>query len=160
MLNDVLSSGRTGIIYKEMVRDKKIALGAGSQSTFPSGRYPSLFLFFVAPSSGHTVEENETALNEIIERVKKEKVDAETLDRVKTKLRATLIRKLDSNSGLASELCSYYVAYGDWRKLFTELDEYNRITADDVQRVAKTYLIANTRTVAYTYAPASAGGAK
>ncbi len=65
--------GRTGIIYKEMVRDKKIALGAGSQATFPSGKYPSLFLFFVAPSSGHTVEENEKALYEIIERVKKEK---------------------------------------------------------------------------------------
>lgn len=161
VLSDVLSGGRTGMIYKEMVRDKKIALGAGSQSTFPSGRYPSLFLFFVAPSSGHTVEEGEKNLYEIIERVKKQKIDAETLDRVKTKLRATLIRKLDNNAGLASELCSYYVAYGDWRKLFTELDEYNRITADDVQRVAKTYLVPSTRTVAYTYAPAPAtGGAK
>ncbi len=62
VLSDVLSGGRTGIIYKEMVRDKKIALGAGSQSTFPSGRYPSLFLFFVAPSSGHTVQEGEKVL--------------------------------------------------------------------------------------------------
>ncbi len=35
VLSDVLSGGRTGIIYKEMVRDKKIALGAGSQATFP-----------------------------------------------------------------------------------------------------------------------------
>ncbi len=60
-----------------------------------------------------------------------------TLQRVKTKLRAALIRKLDSNSGLASELCSYSVSYGDWRKLFTELDDYNKVTADDVQRVAQ-----------------------
>src|SRR5262249_2297415 len=122
VLNEVLSGGRTGIIYKDMVRDKKTALGAGSQSTFPGARYPSLFLFFVAPSSGHSVEENEKELDTIIERVKKEKIDAEALQRVKTKLRAGLIRKLDNNSGLAAELCSYYVNYGDWRKLFTELE--------------------------------------
>ncbi len=75
VLSDILSDGRTGIIYKEMVRDKKIALGAGSQATFPGGKYPSLFLFFVAPSSGHTVEENEKAMYAIIDRVKKEKVE-------------------------------------------------------------------------------------
>jgi len=155
VLSDILSGGRTGVIYKEMVRDKKIALAAGSQTSFPSGKYPSLFLIFVVPASGHSVEENEKAAHEIIERVKTEKVDAESLDRVKTKLRAALIRKLDSNSGLASELCSYAVGYGDWKKLFTELDDYNKITADDVQRAAKTYLIDSTRTVAYTYAPAA-----
>ena len=160
VLNDVLSGGRTGIIYKEMVLAiKKIALGAGSQATFPSGRYPPLFLFFVAPSTGHSIEENEKALYAIIDRVKKEKIDTETLARVKTKLRAALIRKLADNSGLASELCEYYAAYGDWRKLFTELEEYDKITADDVQRVAKKYLVDDTRTVAYTVAPAE-GGAK
>ena len=158
VLSDVLSGGRTGIIYKELVRDKKIALAAGTQPTFPSGKYPSLFIFFVIPSSGHTIQENEKAVSAIIDHLKKEKIDAETLNRVKTKLRADLIRKLDSNSGLAAEMCSYSVAYGDWRKLFTELEEYNKITADDVQRVAKTYLIDTTKTVAYTYAPAQGGG--
>jgi predicted Zn-dependent peptidase len=159
VLSDILSGGRTGIIYKELVRDKKIALAAGSQASFPSGKYPSLFLFFVVPASGHTIEENEKAAREIIERVKKEKIDPKSLERVKTKLRAALIRKLDNNSGLASELCSYAVGYGDWKKLFTELDDYNKITADDVQRVAKAYLTDSTRTVAYTYAPAE-GAAK
>jgi predicted Zn-dependent peptidase len=71
-----------------------------------------------------------------------------------------LIQKLDSNSGLASELCNYSVNYGDWRKLFTELEEFNKVTAEDVQRVAKTYLVASGRTVAYTVAPPAEGGAK
>jgi predicted Zn-dependent peptidase len=74
-------------------------------------------------------------------------------------LRAALIRKLDSNSGLASELCSYSVNFGDWKKLFTELQEYDKVTADDVLRVAQKYLIENGRTVAYTKAPVE-GGAK
>lgn len=159
VLNDILSDGRTGIIYKEMIRDSKIALGAESIPGFPGGKYPSLFLFFVAPSSGHSIEENEKAIDAIIERMKTQPVDAESLQRVKTKLRASLIRKLDSNSGLANELATYDANYGDWRKLFTELDDYNKVTADDVMRVAKAYFTKDTRTVAYTYAPAKAPAA-
>jgi predicted Zn-dependent peptidase len=160
VLSDVLSDGRTGIIYKEMVRDKKIALGAGSQDGFPSGKYPSLFLFFVIPSQGHSLDENEKALYAIIERVKKDKVDDSAIARVKTKLRAALIRKLDSNSGLAGELCNYYANFGDWRRLFTELEDYDKVTAADVQRVAQKYLIESSRTVAYTEAPPAEGAGK
>jgi predicted Zn-dependent peptidase len=159
VLSDILSGGRTGLIYKDLVRDKKIALGAQSLDTFPGGKYPSLFLFFVVPSTGHSIEENEKAIYSIIEHVKKDKVDDATIARVRIKLRASLIRKLDSNSGLASELCTYSVNFGDWRKLFTQLQEYDQVTADDVMRVAKKYLIENTRTVAYTKA-AVEGGAK
>jgi predicted Zn-dependent peptidase len=130
-----------------------MALGAGSDAEFPGGKYPSLFLFYVAPSTGHSAEENQKEIDQIIQQVKTTKVDEETLQRVKTKLRAELIRKLGSNAGLASELCSYYVNYGDWRTLFTELDDYNKVTAADVQRVANTYLVKEHRTVAYTYVP-------
>ncbi len=153
VLSDILSDGRTGLMYKEMVRDKKIALGAASQATFPSGKYPALFLFFVVPATGHSIEENEKALDQIVDRVKKEKMDDASIQRVKTKLRAELIRKLDNNSGLAAELSSYAVNYGDWRKLFTELDDYNKVTAEDVQRVAQKYLVEQSRTTAYTFVP-------
>lgn len=152
VLADILASGRTGLLYTELVRDKQMALGAFAQSAFPGSKYPTLFLFYLVPNRGRTLEENEKACYDIIERLKTKKVDDEVLKRVKTKLRADLIRKLDSNSGLASELTSYHVAYGDWRRLFTDIEEYNRITADDVMRVAKQYLTAETRTVAYTEA--------
>ncbi len=155
VLGEVLAGGRTGLLYTELVRDKRMALGAFAQPTFPGGKYPNLFLFFLVPNRGRTLEENEKACYEIVERLRTKKVDDETLNRIKTKLRAELIRKLDSNSGLASELTAYHVAYGDWRKLFTELDEYNKITADDVMRVARQYLAPETRTVAYTVTPAA-----
>jgi predicted Zn-dependent peptidase len=150
VLSSILSSGRTGILYKELVRDKQIALGAATVATLPAGRHPNLFAFISAPSSGHTVEESEKAWYEIIDRLKKEPVDKETLERVKTKLRAGLIRGLDSNSGLASELAQYYAAYGDWRKLFTGINEIDKVTAEDVQRVAKQYFESSGRTVAYS----------
>ena len=70
---------------------------------------------------------------EIIERVKKDKVDDETLQRVKTKLRAALIRKLDSNSGLASELCSYSV---ELRRLAQAVHGTGRVRQSDGGRCA------------------------
>ena len=144
------------MLYKDLVRDKKIALGAFAESGYPGGKYPNLFLFYLVPNMGHSLEENEKACYDVIDRLKKEKVDAETLQRIKTKVRAGLIRRLDSNSGLAEELASYYAAYGDWRKLFTDIEEIDKVTAEDVQRVAQTYLIPQGRTVAYTLAPEGA----
>ena len=155
VIADVLAGGRTGILYKEMVRDKQIALAAGADASMPGSKYPNLFLFYTVPALGHTVAENEKVLNELIEQFKNEKVDAEALARVKTKRRASLIRRLDSNSEMAQLLTGYYTIYGDWRKLFTSLDDINKVTSDDVQRVARKYFVNNARTVAFDFQPAA-----
>src|SRR5882762_214906 len=160
VISGVLSGGRTGILYKEMVRDKKIAVAAGTEAAFPGDKYPSLFLFFLVPSVGHTVDENQKLLTDILERFKKQKVDAETLARVKTKTRASLIRRLDNNADLAQLLTAYYVAFGDWRKLFTSIDDVDKVTADDVQRVSRTCFITNARTVAFNFQPPASSAAQ
>jgi predicted Zn-dependent peptidase len=153
VLSEVLAGERTGLLYTELVRDKKIALGAAAESSFPGGKYPNLFLFFLVPNRGHSVDENEKACYQIIERLKTQKVSDDTLQRIKTKVRAALIRRLDSNSGMADALTSYHANYGDWRKLFTSIDDTDKVTADDVMRVAKQYLVPETRTVGYTVTP-------
>jgi predicted Zn-dependent peptidase len=150
VISAILSSGRTGLMYKELVNEKKVALEAESAATVPAGKYPNLFQLFSVPAPEHSVEENEKAIYSIIDKLKAEKVDAATLERVKTKLRAGLIHLLDSNSGLASQLTYFHVEYGDWRTLFNGLDLINKVTADDVQRVAKQYFVESGRTVAYT----------
>ncbi len=159
VLSEILAGERTGLLYTELVRDKKIALGAAAEATFPGGKYPNLFLFFLVPNMGHTVEENEKECYQIIEKVKNDKVNQSTLDRIKIKVRAGVIRRLDSNSGMAEALAFYNVNYGDWRKMFTGIDEIAKVTAEDVQRVAKKYLTADNRTVAYTSPPAVPKGA-
>jgi predicted Zn-dependent peptidase len=154
----VLSSGRTSIIYRDMVRDKRLALAAGAESSIPGGKYPNLFFFYLIPAPGHTSEENEKELDTILANFEKTKVDDATLARVKTRTRASLISKLANNEGLAQLLATYHAAYGDWRKLFTEIDEIDKVTADDVQRAAKQYFTPNNRTVALTTQPAEPKG--
>ena len=70
VLGEILAGERTGLLYTDLVRDKKIALGAAAEASFPGGKYPNLFLFFLVPNQGHTVEENEKACYQIIERLK------------------------------------------------------------------------------------------
>ena len=156
VLGAILSSGRTGWLYKDLVRDQSIALVAAAAATYPSGRYPCLFAFFAVPSPGHGVLEDERAIYAVLERLKREKVDPASLDRAKTQLRATMIRQLDSNSGLAAQLATFQAAYGNWRKLFTVAGEFNQVTADDVQRLARTYFSDSARTVAWTVPSAAA----
>jgi predicted Zn-dependent peptidase len=153
VLSSLLSGGRTSIMYRDLVRDKKLALEAGAESEFPGGKYPSLFFFYLVPGLGHTAVENEKELDSLIVNLKKEKVDEAALARVKTRTRAALIRQLDDNAGLAQLLASYHANYGDWRKLFTSLDEIDKVTADDVQRVVRQYFTAENRTVAVTLQP-------
>ena len=159
VLATILSGGRTGLMYRTLVEDKKIALDAEAISTYPDGRYPNLFVFFLVPALGHTVNENEAALNDLLAKFMAKPVDAETLQRVKTKARAGVIRQMASNNSLAKLITAYYGAYGDWRKLFTSIDEINGVTAADVQRVARLCFNPVSRTIAYTERPRPAAAA-
>jgi len=149
----ILSSGRTGLLYQDLVQEKKIAIQAEASPAYPSSRYPNLFVFSIAPAVGHSVEENRKALDELLARFAARKIDSATLQRVKIQARAAVIRRLDGNPGLAASLAFDYGSYGDWRKLFTELDELDKVTAEDVQRVARTCFVAARRTLACTVPP-------
>jgi predicted Zn-dependent peptidase len=153
VISGLLSGGRTSVMYRDLVRDKKLALAAGAEDSFPGSKYANLFFFYLIPGLNHTAAENEKELDVIIANLQKEKVDAESLARVKTRTRAGLIRQLDNNAGLAQLLTEYYAAFGDWKKLFTSIDEIDKVTADDVQRVAREYFTPENKTVAQTVQP-------
>ena len=149
ILQLILSSGRTGLLYKDLVQEKKLAVNAAVVSTYPAGRYTNQFVFFVLPAAGHTVDENEKALDALLLKFVSAPVDLDTLKRAQTKARAAVIRRLGDNAGLASLLTAYAGSFGDWRNMFTSLEDYDKVTVADVQRVALKYLTARPRTVAY-----------
>jgi len=146
-LTDIMSAGRTSRLYKSLVKDKKIAIGAAGFQGLPGNKYAGLFLFYAVPAKGHTNKECEDAIYDEIEKLKTEPVSPEELKKAKTRSRAGLIRQLDSNPELAAELAFYEVVTGDWRNLFVQLDRIDKVTAEDIQRVAKEYFTSKNRTV-------------
>ena len=148
VLQDMLSSGRTSRLYRALVRDKKIAAAASGFGGFPGVKYPSLFAFFGVPTPGHTPEEIRDAIRAEIERLKTEDVSEGELAMVKTRTRANLIRQLDSNQGLALQLGRYQARDGDWRELFRDVDQIQKVTKADVRRVANETFVETNRTVA------------
>jgi|AntRauTorcE11898_2_1112593.scaffolds.fasta_scaffold04847_2 predicted Zn-dependent peptidase len=147
LLGTVISGGRTSVLYKRMVEEEQTALQVAAFNGLPGTKYESMFLTFGVPNRGVGVDTLETTILEEIENIKEGDIDADALDRARTNARANLIRSLGSNSGIAQQLAGAEAQQGDWRNVFTNLEDLQDVTVDDLQRVAKKYLTKKNRTV-------------
>ncbi len=155
----ILGSGKGGMLWRQLVEEKKIAVALQVGATYPDGHYPNLFVFLVAPSPGHTVDDIQKALDEVLGRLRTQKVGPGVLNDARTHTQAEVYRRLADNPTFAEMLAVYTFAYGDWRKLFTSTDDIAKVTEDDVLRVAQRYFTASNRTTAYTVIPSLAARA-
>jgi predicted Zn-dependent peptidase len=147
IISGVLSNGRTSRLYKSLIEGKQLALSAEGFSGFPGDKYPNLLLFYAMTAPGHTVDEVAEALDSEIEQLKTELVSDIELNRVKTQLKASLLRTLDSNLGMARLLAEYQAKTGNWQNVFEQLKAIDAVTATDVQRVAKATFTPENRTI-------------
>jgi predicted Zn-dependent peptidase len=145
-LSDVLAGGPSSRLYKALVKEKQVALAAQAISSF-GDKYPNLFLFLAVANRGRTNAECEAAVDAEIERIKNEPVSAEELAGVKARAKSALVDRLSDSLGFAEELATAQNLRGDWRLLFRELDEIDRITPADIQRVAQKVFVKSNRTV-------------
>jgi predicted Zn-dependent peptidase len=153
VLQLMLGRGRTSLLHKELVLARHIAQSVQVRATFPAGRYPNLFLFAMVVAPGHTVEENEKALEEYLNRLKLQPIEQPVIDRAKAQARLAMINGMSTNAGLAALLAVHQAHYGDWRKLFAIGDQMDKVSADDLQRVLVRYFVPAGRTTVYTVAP-------
>ena len=148
VIDAVLSDGLTSRLYANLVREKRIAASANSDSNYPGVRSPNLFIFTATPLAPHTTTEVEAAIYAEIERIKTEPVSAKELEKVLNNLDADLVRALRSNGGLASQLALYQTLAGDWGYVLKARDKIAAVTPVDIQRVATEYFTKSNRTVA------------
>jgi predicted Zn-dependent peptidase len=146
-ISDLLSNGRTSRLYRALVRDKKIAAQTAGFGDFPGQKYPNLFVFYAVPLPGHSNREMEDAIHAEIERLKTEDITADELKMVKTRAKAGLLRSLAENEGLAQSLATTQARYGDWRELFTDIDLIDKVTQEDIRRVATQTFVNTNRTI-------------
>lgn len=146
MITSLLIGGRTSRLYQALV-EQQIALSVDVANAFPGDRYSNVLLFLALTSPGHTVDDIAAVLDQELNRLKTELVSDVELDRVKTQSRASLLKLLSSNQGLASLLADYQAKTGRWQNLFEQLKEIEAITAEDVQRVARATFVPEKKTI-------------
>jgi predicted Zn-dependent peptidase len=153
IIEGILSSGRTSRLYRRLVEEEKIALEASASNGSPGERYPNLFLLSATPRHPHTAEELEKALLRELEELKREPVSDSDLQKIKNQIQTSFLRKLDSNSTLAYWLSYGQCLFGDWRYVTDRIQAYEKVTAEEVRRVARKYFIPKNQTVAILVKP-------
>lgn len=147
LLGSIIAEGRTSRLYRRMVQDEELALAIQAFNGYPGTKYPGMFITFAVPNMGVELSVIEETIDEEIQKVKEGDIQQEELDRVLTNARANLVRSLNSNMGLALSLAETRAQQGDWRRVFTYMDDLQSVTLEDLQRVANTYLVPDQRTV-------------
>ena len=147
VISELLSSGRTSRLYQSLVEQQQVALSAQGFSGFPGNKYPNLMLLYALTAPGKSVEDVAIALRTEIDKLKTEAVTPAELERVKTQIKASLLRTLDSNMGMARILAEYEAKTGSWRNIFAELEKLEAIAPEDIQRVAQTTFTPENRTI-------------
>jgi predicted Zn-dependent peptidase len=146
-IDDILVNGRTSRLYRSLVRDKKLAVEAESLPDLPGRKYPFLWIPIIVPAFGVSNQQVQAALHQELDRLQREDVSDEELARFKARAKADLLRSLNSNLGLATQLAEYHQLFGDWRELFRSIDRLDRVTKADIRRVAGEMFQKSNRTV-------------
>lgn len=146
ILADILARGRVSRLYKRLVEQEGLATSIQAFDGFPGDKYPGLFLLYAVPTKDADLEALIASIHNEIKNIRHNGVTEEELERARTRLRADVIRNVQSNLGLARRLAQAESQMGDWRKVFTILDDYDQVTAVEIQEAAQTYLQPDNRT--------------
>lgn len=140
VIDTILSHGRTARFDKTVVRQKKVALSVGT-FTAPGDKHPNMFVISGEPRPPHTTEDVEKSVWDELEKLKKEPVSREELDKVVNNMESDFIHGLASHYGMARLLSHYQLVRGDWREAIREMEKIRAVTPEDIQRVAEKYFV-------------------
>jgi predicted Zn-dependent peptidase len=147
LVGAITSQGRTSRLYKRLVEEEQMALAVQAFNGFPGTKYPGLFMTLAVPNQGVSLEEVEAVIEEEFQKVKDGDITQEELDRAITNARASQVRSLNSNIGLALGFAQNHAQRGSWKESFNALSALEAVTLEDLQRVAQTYFVKDNRTV-------------
>ena len=89
----------------------------------------------------------ETAIYEEIDKIKTDGITAEELQKVKNQKLMEFYDGIETINGKSDDIGDYEVFFGDYKKMFDAPEAYNKVTVDDVKRVANKYFKKSNRTV-------------
>ncbi|MCG8316427.1 MAG: insulinase family protein [Pseudomonadales bacterium] len=147
MLAGVLDGGYSARIESDIIRKQQIAASAGAgYGGFSLG--DTLFYLSAIPSQGHSLEEVHGALNEQLERLKNSLPTAAEMQRVKAQVISDIVYQQDSISSQANQIGRMESIGRSWKEMDVFADKLSAITPEQVQAVAKKYLVDERKTIA------------
>lgn len=150
LLSTLLSGGRSSILFQEMVYKNPVAVDAEGDYE-PMTKGPALFYFYAQGLPKVSPPVLRHKLEDIIKNLKKAPVTLTALERAKKQVISGFLMGQESTFGLGmllGEMASIGIPL-DY--LDTYVDRIRSVTAQDVQRVAQTYLKNSNETVGYLY---------
>ena len=146
LLGQVLGQGRTSRLYRALV-EKKIATRVSAANN-ASLEDPYLFVLDADVAPGVDPAAAEEAVQGVLDEVRSGTVLPEEMERAKKKNRVDFIYRKDRVSRQAFFVGELEIACG-WRFGSTYLEETEKVTVEDILRVAGTYLVSDARTVGF-----------
>ncbi len=151
MISTYLSDGKSSKLYKKMVDDKKVALqvGAFNNSQEDYGQY----IIYSLPLGDVSSESLLKDIDEEIVNIQNNLISENDFQKLQNKFENNYVNSNSTVEGIAENLASYYLLYGDINLVNTEIEIYRSITREDIKEVAKKYLNPNQRLI-LNYGPA------
>jgi predicted Zn-dependent peptidase len=158
VIDNILSSGKSSRIYKDLVYDKEMALFVFTAADLRID--PGLFYAIAGDiKPDHTPEEVIDALKKQLKRLTEEPVSDEELQKAKNQLEADFVFGLQRNQGKGMQIAHSTLYTGDPYFFEKVVDKYRSVTKEDVMRVASRYLSDNNVSIV-TILPESIEGFK
>lgn len=145
ILNSILSSGQSSRLYSSLVDKKQL-----STAVFTSYREnfdPTLFYFYTSANKDVNEVDIENAIYEELDKIKVNGITEKELQKIKNQKLMEFYGQIETINGKSNNLGTYELFFGDYKKMFEAPENFNKISIEDVQKVAKKYFKKSNRTV-------------
>ncbi|WP_277633218.1 M16 family metallopeptidase [Avrilella dinanensis] len=143
MISSYLSGGRSAVLYKKIVDEKKMALQVFAQGIAQED-YGIYFIGYL-PMQGVDEEDIKKEIDEELVKLQTELISERDFQKLQNDFENRYVNSNANLESLAENLASYYLLYGDINLINEEIDIYRSITREEIRDVAKKYLKPNQR---------------
>lgn len=144
LLSNILSEGNSSRLYKKVVRESQLADSVSAMNY--SLKDQGLFMFNVSMKAGTKRTDRDSVLKFIegeVWRVKNQTISEKEIEKAKTQVMKSYVDGLKTIGSRARLLAMTEIYYEDYNRLFSDLEKYQAVTAQDIRNVAKKYLDKN-----------------
>ncbi|MBP4139470.1 M16 family metallopeptidase [Flavobacterium geliluteum] len=145
LISSYLSDGKSSKLYKKIVDDKKMALQIGAVG-FSQEDY-GMYILYGLPMGTYTSSDLLKEMDEEIVKIQTDLISEKDYEKLQNKFDNNFVNANSTVEGIAENLASFYMLYGDVNLINTEIDMYHSITREEIREVAKKYLNPNQRLI-------------